>query len=238
MALRLQMPEVKCMEPENYKKYFRALCWSGTRKSEKRLNKKPGKKEKLRRLKAASSLAICYAPALLGNPSHFAVYATVRKSILARWTSLQAATSEASDDSDNDDQVTQTPISKLPKVTGIGLRTVFSLISQARLKNAEFCESALTALLDILQGHAPEELAQEPAEIISNLHSMLMEVASGVVPERQDRLEVPTALTSLSSSCLIALSVARGEAELILNAVASLIMSPAALSDQYVLVRI
>jgi hypothetical protein len=53
----------------------------------------------------------------------------------------------------------------LLQVTGIGLRTVFALISQARFTDGEFCESALKALLDVLQGHTPEELAQEPTEV-------------------------------------------------------------------------
>lgn len=64
---------------------------------------------------------------------------------------------------------------------------------------------------------------------------MLVEVASGSGPS--GKVELPTSLTALSSSCLIALSVARGEAELILNAVASLTMSPSALSEQYLQVR-
>lgn len=59
---------------------------------------------------------------------------------------------------------------------------------------------------------------------------MLVEVASG--SGLGGSMERPSNLTALSSSCLIALSVARGEAELILNAVASLIMSSSALSDQ------
>lgn len=60
---------------------------------------------------------------------------------------------------------------------------------------------------------------------------MLVEVASGSGPS--GKIELPSTLTALSSSCLVALSVARGEAELILNAVASLIMSPPLLSEQY-----
>lgn len=61
---------------------------------------------------------------------------------------------------------------------------------------------------------------------------MLVEVASGGGPD--GRGDVATNLTALSCSCLLALSVARGEAELILNAVASLIMSHSALANQYV----
>ncbi|XP_037299798.1 E3 ubiquitin-protein ligase highwire-like isoform X4 [Manduca sexta] len=229
MALR-PMPELSSMEPENYRKHFRALCWSGTRKYEKKPQKKIGKKEKLRRIKAANTLAVCYAPALLGNPSQFAVYANIRKSILSRWKYLNGPLTDMSDDSDNDEGTSHIPIPKLPKVTGIGLRAVFSLISHSRFSDAQFCEQALKALLDVLQGHAPEELCQEPTEMIVNFHSMLVEVASGV--STGGRPELPTALTAISSSCLIGLSVARGEAELILNAVASLIMSSASLSEQ------
>lgn len=61
---------------------------------------------------------------------------------------------------------------------------------------------------------------------------MLVEVASGSGPS--GKIDAPTNLTALSSSCLIALSVARGEAELILNAIASLIMSHTSLSNQSV----
>lgn len=55
-------------------------------------------------------------------------------------------------------------------MTGIGLRTVFALISQARFTDAEFSQNALKALLDVLQGHTPEELAQEPTEVIITIH--------------------------------------------------------------------
>ncbi|KAL0852359.1 hypothetical protein ABMA28_000560 [Loxostege sticticalis] len=226
----MQPPELKCMDPENYRKYFRALCWSYTRKLERKSQKKVTKKEKLRRLKASNSMPVCFAPSILSNPSQFAVYASVRRSILTRWMHLPGVLSEYSDDSDDDEASALVPLTKLPKVTGIGLRTVFALISQARFTDAEFSQNALKALLDVLQGHTPEELAQEPTEIITNLHAMLIEVASGSGPG--GRSEIPTLLTSLSSSCLIALSVARGEAELILNAVASLTMSPPALSEQ------
>lgn len=75
------------------------------------------KKEKIRRLKAANILAVCHAPSLLGNPSQFAVYSTVRRTILSRWKHLQASVSELSDDSDNEDGSSYVPISKLPKVS-------------------------------------------------------------------------------------------------------------------------
>ncbi|CAH2103304.1 unnamed protein product [Euphydryas editha] len=232
MDIKIKTPELKCMDPENYRKYFRALCWSGTRRTDKKPPKKFNKKDRLKRLKGSNALAICYAPALLANPSHFAVYATVRRTILARCRQLQAATADLSDESDSEDAAPPTVIAKLPKITGIGLRTVFALISQARFTDAQFCEYSLKALLDVLQGHAPEDLAHEPNEIMSNLYSMLVEVSGGSGPT--GRTEAPSTLTSLSSSCLIALAVARGEAELVLGAVTSLIMTSPSLTDQYI----
>lgn len=70
---------------------------------------------------------------------------------------------------------------------------------------------------------------------------MLAEVSSGATETRSDqrgRAEVPTPLTALSSSCLISLSIARGETELILSAVSTLIISAPSLSDQYIQVNI
>lgn len=80
-----------------------------------RAHKKLGKKDKKGRLKS-NPLAACYAPALLGNPSHFAVFASVRRSILSRWRHLHLLSAEQSDDSDIDDDEDYIPLSKLPKV--------------------------------------------------------------------------------------------------------------------------
>lgn len=80
-----------------------------------RAHKKLGKKDKKGRLKS-NPLAACYAPALLGNPSQFAVYASVRSSILSRWRHLHLISAEQSDDSDIDDDEDYIPLSKLPKV--------------------------------------------------------------------------------------------------------------------------
>ncbi|CAH0716565.1 unnamed protein product, partial [Brenthis ino] len=220
------------MDPENYRKYFRALCWSGTRRTDKKPPKKFNKKDRLKRLKGSNALAICYAPALLANPSQFAVFVTVRRTILARCRQLQAVSLDLSDESDNEEVVPPANVAKLSKITGIGLRTVFALISQARHTDAQFCEQSLKALLDVLQGHAPEDLAHESYEIMSNLHGMLVEVSGS--SWSTGRMESPSTITSISSSCLIALAVARGEAELVLGAVASLIMAGPSLTDQYI----
>lgn len=80
-----------------------------------RAQKRLGKKDKKGRLKS-NPLAACYAPALLGNPSQFAVYAAVRKSILSRWRHLHLMSADQSDDSDLDDDEDYIPLSKLPKV--------------------------------------------------------------------------------------------------------------------------
>ncbi|CAG9782004.1 unnamed protein product [Diatraea saccharalis] len=86
------------------------------RKVERKTQRKLSKKEKLRRLKATSALPTCYAPAILCNPSQFAVYATVRRLVLARWMHLPGASAEFSEDSDDDDANALVPINKLPKI--------------------------------------------------------------------------------------------------------------------------
>lgn len=48
---------------------------------------------------------------------------------------------------------------------GFGLRSVFELIRETRKSHPSFCTRALKALLDMLQGLAPEELAGEPSDI-------------------------------------------------------------------------
>ncbi|KPJ10311.1 putative E3 ubiquitin-protein ligase MYCBP2 [Papilio machaon] len=235
---KLQISELSGMDPENYEKFFRAIQWVPNRKLDKKSHKKIGKKERLRRIKAAGSVGVCIAPVLLRNASHFAVYATVRKSILTRSAQLRSIYSETPENSDNEEPSCShhQPQPKVPKITGIGLRMVFSLISEARFADVNFCQQSLKALLDILQGHTPEDMAQEPSEMIATLHGILVEIARGIVPT--GRVEVPTNHTALSSSCLIALSIARGEAELLLNAVASLIMTPTAMAEQYIQIPI
>ncbi|XP_045784545.1 E3 ubiquitin-protein ligase MYCBP2 [Maniola jurtina] len=230
MDEKIDTPELKCMDVVNYRKYFRTLCWGEYRGIDRIPKKVLKSKDKLKKWRAPNPLATCFAPSLLGNPSHFAAFATVRRTILARSRELQAAVFDLSDDSEGDNLMQQVTVTNLPKITCIGLRTVFALISEARFSDAQFCEQSLKALLDVLQGHAPEDLGHEPSEIMSNLHIMLVEISGGTGPT--GRLETPSALTALSSSCLIALAVARGEAELVLGAVTSLIMAPPSLTEQ------
>ncbi|VVC90679.1 unnamed protein product, partial [Leptidea sinapis] len=231
MSLKNQMAEVQCMEPENYRKFFRFLCWSGNRISDKTSNRRVSKKDKTRTIKLHNAFGTsCFAPALLSNPSQFAVYATVRKSIISRWRYIHGSVCDLSEDSDNDDQIVVP--GKLPKITGIGLRTVFSLIRLSRNNDTGLCESALRALLDVLQDHQPGDLRSENDEVISTLHDVLVDVSKGIGGK------TATSLTSLSTSCLIALSVARGDTEIILNTVSCLIMVSQKLSDEYLQVPV
>lgn len=85
------------------------------RRTDKKPPKKFNKKDRLKRLKGSNALAICYTPALLANPSQFTVYATVRRTVLARCRQLQAAAADCSDDSD-DDGALSISITKVPKV--------------------------------------------------------------------------------------------------------------------------
>ncbi|XP_052746831.1 E3 ubiquitin-protein ligase MYCBP2-like [Bicyclus anynana] len=166
MDMKIKRPEIKCMDPENYRKYFRALCWSGTRRHDKKPQKKVSIRDAFNRVNRPNALAICYAPTLIPNPSQFAVYATVRRTILARCRQIQAAAIDYSDDSDTEEVAPPVSVTKVSMITAIGLRTVFALISQARFKDVLLCEQSLKALLDVLQGHAPEDLGHEASDVI------------------------------------------------------------------------
>lgn len=59
---------------------------------------------------------------------------------------------------------------------------------------------------------------------------MLVDIAAGSAsPETQG---VPNSLTALGTTCLVALAVARGEADMMINTIASLIMTPKRLAEQ------
>lgn len=96
-----------------------------SRKTDKKPPKKISKKDVLKRLQGSDAVAICYAPALLANPSQFAVYSTVRRTILSRCRQLQAASQDLSDDSDCEDSLPLVPAHKVPKVLIIHLSSSF-----------------------------------------------------------------------------------------------------------------
>lgn len=52
------------------------------------------------------------------------------------------------------------------QIVGIGLRSVFTLVRESRTIEPIFCNKALCALLDILQGQLPEGLKGEPDDIV------------------------------------------------------------------------
>ena len=54
------------------------------------------------------------------------------------------------------------------QIVGIGLCGVFELIRETRESHPALCVRTLKALLDMLQGQAPEGLRGEPAEVIGS----------------------------------------------------------------------
>lgn len=81
------------------------------------------------------------------------------------------------------------------KVVGFGLRSVFELIRETRNSHPSFCARALKALLDTLQGLAPEELASEPSDIMGKC--------------LQNRLNVTSSSNNLEEFCTLGQKVNR-----------------------------
>ncbi|XP_073976386.1 MYC binding protein highwire isoform X3 [Rhodnius prolixus] len=174
-----------------------------------------------------------------GNASNFAVFSTVRLAVLERWmkeandlylTSSGSAPPQSASNSDSEDENSHpvpTP-ARIPKIVGVGLRSVFELIRESRTTQPALCSKALSALLDVVQGHQPEGLKLEPAEVIEPLLELLLELAT-IAPETGSEA---THLKAVACSCLIALVIARGDTGKLLSALAALLMCPQALAQQ------
>ncbi|XP_014287849.1 E3 ubiquitin-protein ligase MYCBP2 isoform X3 [Halyomorpha halys] len=176
---------------------------------------------------------------IAGNASNFAVFSTVRLAVLERWikeandlylTSSSSAPPQSSSTYDSEEETShpapQPP--KIPKIVGVGLRSVFELIRESRTSYPALCTKALSALLDVVQGHQPEALKLEPPEVVEPLMELLLELATMSHEATNDASH----LTSVACSCLIALVIARGDTGKLLSALAALLMCPHFLAVQ------
>lgn len=209
------------------------------------------------------------------NASTFAVFASVRGAVLEKHArSINEAyrasncnsppPPEFSDsiisESDDEDRISSTQ--NLPKIVGIGLRSVFTLMRESRTVEPSLCTKALGALLDVLQGQLPEGLKTEPDEVIGKLNTLKLDSANYLQvvfiiclnildPLFDLLLDLATLhgpesaaandgshLTAVACACLLSLVVVRGDTGRLLATVAALLMSPRALAIQNIQVLI
>ncbi|CAL1686165.1 unnamed protein product [Lasius platythorax] len=177
------------------------------------------------------------------NASAFAVFASVRNGILEKHTKLSSEVYRASNcnspppdlsdtiDTESDDEDRISTIQNLPKIVGIGLRSVFTLMRESRTIDPILCTKALSALLDVLQGQLPEGLKSEPDDVIDPLFDLLLDLATSHGPESAAAND-GSHLTAVACACLLSLVVVRGDTGRLLAAIAALLMSPRALAIQ------
>ncbi|XP_032681448.1 E3 ubiquitin-protein ligase MYCBP2 isoform X17 [Odontomachus brunneus] len=176
------------------------------------------------------------------NASAFAVFASVRHAILEKHaktsseiyrSNCTSPPTELSDtiDTDSDDEDRISTIQNLPKVVGIGLKSVFTLMRESRTIDPILCTKALSALLDVLQGQLPEGLKSEPDDVIDPLFDLLLDLATSHGPESAAAND-GSHLTAVACACLLSLVVVRGDTGRLLAAIAALLMSPRALAVQ------
>ncbi|XP_041463247.1 E3 ubiquitin-protein ligase MYCBP2-like isoform X4 [Lytechinus variegatus] len=197
---------------------------SPTNDKKKKKNEKKGSDQK----KDKSAESITFQPPsieLPDNASSFSAYAAVRQCILEREIRERAIILACASDGKTEDGKGEEEEEKeddklipLPKVVGLGLRSVFELIRQTRASHPDFCAKALQALLDILQGQTPEGLSKEPDDILGSLFELLMNLATS--PLENDT----HSLTTLSSACLLSLMVAMGNTGKLLTGISTLLM--------------
>ncbi|XP_054276655.1 E3 ubiquitin-protein ligase MYCBP2-like [Macrosteles quadrilineatus] len=242
-------------EPDSIGKYFhelfKVLPDQQKRKSEWKKSKKGksprGKDKKKTKVEALGDVSSPPEVELPGNASNFAVFATVRMVVLENWMKeaceiyLQSsgsspttcvATESDTDEEEQDGEKDQSTPPRIPKIVGVGLRSVFELIRESRFTYPELCTKALSALLDVVQGQQPEGLKAEPAEVIEPLFKLLLELATGVGSEAAGSRNDGASLTAVACACLLSLVVVRGDTGKLLTATSALLMAPRTLAGQ------
>ncbi|XP_043286736.1 E3 ubiquitin-protein ligase MYCBP2 isoform X2 [Venturia canescens] len=239
-------------EPENYVKcfyeLFKSIAEAQRSKNEwkKCKRSKATKKKDKKKLDLSGDLSSPGPPEidLPSNASAFAVFARVRSSVLdkhARSSSEAFRVSNCSSppppelsdtiDSDSEDEDRISSAQSLPKIVGIGLRSVFTLMRESRSVEPVLCTKALSALLDVLQGQLPEGLKSEPDDVIDPLFDLLLDLATSHGPESTVAND-GSHLTAVACACLLSLVVVRGDTGRLLAAIAALLMCPRALAAQ------
>ncbi|KAK1123908.1 hypothetical protein K0M31_006938 [Melipona bicolor] len=238
-------------EPENYVKcfydLFRSIAEAQRNKEEWRKCKKNKSVRKRDKKKVDLNGGLSYTKPpeirLSCNASAFAVYSNVRKVILDRYvksTEVHRASNcnsppspEHSEtiDTESDDEDRISTIQSLPKIVGIGLRSVFTLMRESRTIEPALCTKTLSALLDVLQGQLPEGLKSEPDDVIDPLFDLLLDLATSHGPESAAAND-GSHLTAVACACLLSLVVVRGDTGRLLAAIAALLMCPRALAIQ------
>ncbi|KAK9309341.1 hypothetical protein QLX08_000965 [Tetragonisca angustula] len=238
-------------EPENYVKcfydLFRSIAEAQRNKEEWRKckkNKSVRKRDK-KKIDLSSDVNYNNPPEIQisCNASAFAVFASVRNVILERFiksTEVYRASNcnsppspEHSEtiDTESDDEDRISTIQSLPKIVGIGLRSVFTLMRESRTIEPALCTKTLSALLDVLQGQLPEGLKSEPDDVIDPLFDLLLDLATSHGPESAAAND-GSHLTAVACACLLSLVVVRGDTGRLLAAIAALLMCPRALAVQ------
>ncbi|XP_017880442.1 E3 ubiquitin-protein ligase MYCBP2-like [Ceratina calcarata] len=239
-------------EPENYVKCFYDLFKSiadAQRNKEEwkkcKKNKAVCKRDKKKiDLNGDANYNTALEVELSCNASAFAVFASVRSVILDKYARTTSEISRALNcnsplpqehsetiDSESDDEDRISTIQSLPKIVGIGLRSVFTLMRESRTIEPVLCTKALSALLDILQGQLPEGLKSEPDDVIDPLFDLLLDLATSHGPESAAAND-GSHLTAVACACLLSLVVVRGDTGRLLAAIAALLMCPRALAVQ------
>ncbi|KAG9437358.1 E3 ubiquitin-protein ligase MYCBP2 isoform X10 [Apis mellifera carnica] len=239
-------------EPENYVKcfydLFKSIAEAQRNKEEWRKckkNKSIRKRDK-RKIDLSGDLNYNNPPEieLSCNASAFAVFASVRSAILERHTRTSNEVYRVSNcnsppspehsetiDTESDDEDRISTIQSLPKIVGIGLRSVFTLMRESRTIEPALCTKALSALLDVLQGQLPEGLKSEPDDVIDPLFDLLLDLATSHGPESAAAND-GSHLTAVACACLLSLVVVRGDTGRLLAAIAALLMCPRVLAIQ------
>ncbi|CAJ0954714.1 unnamed protein product, partial [Mesorhabditis belari] len=150
---------------------------------------------------------------IVAPPSIFATHAIAR-AIVSRFAPLLSSKENNEEaqqlqlDNQQDGNDEKKPNSQ---IVSINLHCLFSVLWQLSRRDPELCVQAMSSLLSMLQCLPPESLSNEPKSAIRDMHETLKRL----------RIEGSSAVSSLASACLSALSISSASPEFLFSTTAA-----------------
>ncbi|XP_077301662.1 E3 ubiquitin-protein ligase MYCBP2-like [Arctopsyche grandis] len=171
-------------------------------------------------------------PLVLANPSQFAAIATVRNAILNKWVTFFFTPIELTKDFE-ETNLKEKNCGCNSDVINIGLKPVLTLLKESRLCQPVLCSKALLTLLDVLNQLRPEELFDQPTQVLDNIFDILL-TTSCVFGPNSSHPDDGANMAAVAASSLVALVLAKANTGQIFKAILTLLTSPRPLEDQKV----
>jgi E3 ubiquitin-protein ligase MYCBP2 len=170
---------------------------------------------------------------LHSNPSTFTIFGRMRHLIMQELLVKRfntRLTKEGGEEGEPEEELEDDEPDKveISKMVSLGIKGLFELVKETWKKYPELCKKALQAFFDLLQGLDPEELNDEPAEVVDALNELLLSMVNDPTPPDS---QMESDIASLACSCLVSLVLTRGEPHRMLATIDAILTGPEKLTE-------